>query len=66
MTYNATVAKLRVLIAKRHLTQLEVAVGIGVSERSLRRYLSGKKEPPLWVVLSIEKLLCTHCLTKEL
>lgn len=60
MTYNASVSKLRILIAQNRMTQLEIATGIGVSERSLRRYLQGKKEPPLWVVLSIERLLCKN------
>lgn len=61
MTCNKTSEKLRILLRKSRKTQLEIAVDIGVSERSIRRYLSGKEEPPIKVVLAIERVLCQEC-----
>ena len=50
----------RALIAQSGLSQREAARRIGVSERVMRYYCAGEREPPYPVQFALESLSCSR------
>jgi predicted transcriptional regulator len=57
--HNPAPSYLRSLIEGAGLSQMEVAVAIGISPRSMRHYLAGNRPIPYGVQFSVESLV--HC-----
>ena len=52
--------RLRLLLAERGMTQLELAAKVGVTRAAMSRYVSGEREPRFATLLRIAEVLEVH------
>lgn len=52
--------RLRLLLAERDMTQLELAAKVGVTRAAMSRYVSGEREPRFATLLRIAEVLEVH------